>query len=163
MNTGNVLFAVQNGTYVLKFVGDVRLEFGTRIDAFIDMLGRDPDMTGVLVDLTETVHVDSTSLGLLGKLSSLSSARLNKVPLLVCHERGMLRFLRTMGFSDLFEIVDQPPMPVVGATELPKVASGEELSRESVLNAHKLLMGLNEHNAREFKDLVHMLEQGGRD
>ena len=51
MNTGNVFFAVQSGVYLLKFVGDVRLEFGTRIDSFIELLLRDPNMTGVLVDL----------------------------------------------------------------------------------------------------------------
>ena len=163
MNTGNVFFAVQSGVYLLKFVGDVRLEFGTRIDSFIELLLRDPNMTGVLVDLTETIHVDSTSLGLLGKLSKLSSARLHRVPVLVCRERGMLRFLRTMGFSDLFEIVDQAPMSVACVAALPAVPNGDELSRESVLNAHRLLMGLNEHNAREFKDLVHLLEQGSRE
>jgi hypothetical protein len=86
----------------------------------------------------------------------------------------MQRFLRTMGFSDLFEIIDRPPeLACQGASraasqaqppvqELPDAPRDEHRTRESVLDAHRLLMSLNEHNAREFKDLVEMLEQGSR-
>ena len=165
-SSGNVLYAVENGVYVLKFVGDVRLEFGTRIDALIEKVQRDLDLRSVVVDLSQAVHVDSTSLGLLAKLSQVSSSRLATVPVLICRDRGMQRFLRTMGFSDLFEIIDAPLDTQVDAPrprcveELPDAPGDESRTRESVLNAHRLLMTLNEHNAREFKDLVHMLEQG---
>jgi anti-anti-sigma factor len=161
MNTGRVLFAVDDGVYVLKFVGDVRLEFGTRIDAFIDVVERDAGLKAVVVDLGETEHVDSTSLGLLAKLSEVCVHRLGNVPMLVCRDRGMLRFLHTMGFSDVFEIRDALTDAPDCTQELPALAHDEEGTRQSVLSAHRLLMSLNERNAREFRDLVQLLEQGG--
>ncbi len=161
MNTGRVLFAVDDGVYVLKFVGDVRLEFGTRIDAFIDGVLKDVGLKAVVVDLGETEHVDSTSLGLLAKLSEVCVQRLGSVPILVCRDRGMLRFLHTMGFSDVFDIHDSLPDAPTCIQDLPQIAQDDERMRKSVLSAHRLLMSLNERNAREFRDLVQLLEQGG--
>lgn len=162
MNTGRVLYAVDDGVYVLKFVGDVRLEFGTRIDAFIGVVDGDAVLKDVVVDFSETEHVDSTSLGLLAKLSGVCTRRLGRVPMLVCKDRGMLRFLHTMGFSDVFDIREALPDAPSCTADLPSVAHDEERARQSVLSAHRLLMALNERNAREFRDLVQLLEQGTR-
>ena len=66
---GRILVADHDGMYLIKFVGDVRVEPVRRGDDFLAEMFRDEDFKSVLVDLTATQGIDSTSLGILAKLS----------------------------------------------------------------------------------------------
>ncbi|HSG88885.1 MAG TPA: STAS domain-containing protein [Pseudomonadales bacterium] len=163
MDTGRILVGDHDGVYVLKFTGDVRVTLCATMDAFLrSLLGRD-DFRSVLVDLTETEGIDSTSLGLLAKLSLETQRRFNLVPTLVSTNPDITRVLRTMGFDDVFHIVEEPLTEVGQLGELPTleaVEEDEEDMRQRVLDAHRVLMDLNEHNRESFRDLVTALENG---
>ena len=161
MTDGKVLYGVSDGTYVLKFIGEVRLDLCTTIDVFVDRLVCDRALRGVIVDLSETKQIDSTSLGLLAKLSSGSRQALGELPTLICGNPEVLHFLSSMGFDDVFHIIDlgvgAAPTPYE-LGELPELGGSETETRRRVLEAHRALMDLNEHNRRQFSDLVRMLE-----
>ena len=168
MTDGKVLYGVSAGVYVLKFIGEVRLDLCAAIDVFVDRLVHDVGLRGVIVDLSETRQIDSTSLGLLAKLSLGSREVLHELPTLICNNPEVLRFLASMGFNDVFHIVDMgdtdadmsavrvPDIDQFG--ELPERTASEAETRRRVLAAHRALMDLNDNNRRQFSDLVRMLE-----
>lgn len=155
---GKILLAERDGVTVLKFVGDVRVAQGPTISTFINDVGCDKAVKAIVIDLTETVAIDSTSLGLMAKISLRSQESLHVVPTIVSSNENITRILTSMGFEDVFVIVDAAGREVGPMGELPTQLLSEEAMRDQVLEAHRILMGLNQTNADAFRDLVDALE-----
>ncbi|TVS08648.1 MAG: anti-sigma factor antagonist [Gammaproteobacteria bacterium] len=158
MEPGRILVGDHNGIYVLKFTGDVRVTLCATVDSFLRVLLNRDDFRAVIVDLTETEGIDSTSLGLLARLSLETKKRFGFIPTLVSTEPDITRLLQTMGFDDVFHIVEHPLVEVGQLGELPQLETDEEDVRERVLDAHRVLMQLNDRNRENFQDLVTALE-----
>ena len=156
--SGRILVADSDGTYLLKFVGDVRVNLCAAVDGFLADMYRDADFKSVVVDLSRTEGIDSTSLGVLAKLSIAARERFGLKPTLVSTNYDITRILTTMGFDDIFHIVERPLVEEAQLGELPQAESTPEDSRRRVLEAHRVLMGMNESNASAFRDLVATLE-----
>lgn len=157
--SGRILVGDHDGVYVIRFVGDVRVTLSGSFDHYLEGMLSDPNFASVLVDLDDALAIDSTSLGGLAKLSINVTKRHHKLPTLMCHSADILRVLTNMGFDDIFAIVDD------GFTEGPHLAElpvphdmSEVAMREKVIEAHKILMSLNDSNEAAFKDLVRALE-----
>ncbi len=164
MNPGNspgkIQFAEQSGTFVLKFVGEVRLTLCSALDATIEKIFAALNFTAIIIDLTEAHSVDSTTLGLMAKLSILSRQKVGLLPTVVTTNPDITRVLQSMGFDQVFNIVDTPvPCPDCLA-DLPSQDQSEEVVKAKVLEAHRILMGLNDSNREAFHDLVSALERG---
>ncbi len=69
ISQGKILFTEQDETYVMKFLGDVRVTLGPAISNFVSHIGTCRNYKSMVVDLTETTAIDSTSLGMLAKIS----------------------------------------------------------------------------------------------
>lgn len=158
MKPGQILVADHEGVYIIKMLGDVRLTFCVSFDQFIDEMFNDPAFSSVLFDLSEAEAVDSTTLGLMAKISILGQERKGIVPVVLANNAGIQRILQTMGFSDIFTIVDTLDTPVLAATPLNCENCDEEIVKAKVLEAHTILMKLNDENASAFSDLVSMLQ-----
>ena len=112
MSTGRIQFAEQSGTFVLKFVGEVRLTLCSALDATIELIFGARNFSSIVIDLTETSSIDSTTLGLLAKLSILSRQKVGLLPTLVTTNPDITRLLESMGFDGVFNIVETPmPCP----------------------------------------------------
>ncbi len=158
MSTGKIQFAEQEGTFALKFVGEVRLTLSSALDATIEKIFGARNFTTIVIDLTETSNIDSTTLGLLAKLSILSRKKVGLLPTLVTTNPDITRLLESMGFDRVFNIVETPvPCPEC-LHEMPAQDVSEEQVKAKVLEAHRILMELNEHNRAAFRDLVTALE-----
>ena len=68
------------------------------------------------------------------------------------------RILETMGFADIFTIVDKLDVEIAPEKTLTAIECDEQVVKEKVLEAHKILMSLNSQNHETFKNLVNMLE-----
>lgn len=158
MNSGKILVAKKHGVYVLKFVGDVRLTLCTALDIFLERMISDPDLRGVFIDLSDTEGIDSTSLGFLAKISILTNKNCHWLPTLISVNPDITRILMSMGFDRVFNIIDERLDDAKTLHALPILESSEALVKEKVLEAHKILMGLNEENKEKFQELVAMLE-----
>lgn len=158
MTTGRIQYAESDGTVILKFLGDVRLTLCAALDAYIEKVVSALHFNAIVIDLTETQNIDSTSLGLLAKLSILSSERVGLLPTLVSNQSDMIRLLQSMGFEQIFNIVADSTPTEAELQDLPAQMLSEELVRARVLEAHRLLMDLNDHNRNAFTDLVSSLE-----
>lgn len=157
--SGRILVGSHDGVYVVRFEGDVRVTLSGSFDHYVEVMLKDPTLQSVLVDLNDAIAIDSTSLGCLAKLSLQVQKRRAKLPTLVCQSQDILRVLRNMGFEDVFAIVDERYQPDQSLVELPVPHDmSESAMREKVIDAHKVLMSLNQDNAEAFKDLVLALE-----
>lgn len=158
------------GTHVLRFLGDVRVTLCGALDAYCDRMVKDPDFHAVVIDLEQTENLDSTALGCLARLSIRVKKLNQRVPTLICNSSNLKRILSSMGFHDVFMIVDRAAYDALSLPALPEgieLPAGTDLAIEStrarVIAAHKQLMALNDTNAETFKDLVDALEQEQRD
>ncbi len=147
------------GVYVLRFEGDVRLTVSGTFDRYLEAMFADPRFVSVLVDLSAAVAIDSTSLGVLAKLSIAVQEKYQQLPMLVCKAQDILRILHNMGFEDVFNIVRDAQELRQQLAELPLANDlDEEEMRLRVIEAHETLMGLNEQNAVTFRSLVEALQ-----
>jgi anti-anti-sigma factor len=158
MRPGQILVADHAGVYIIKMTGDVRLTLCISFDHFIDAMLAAPNFSSVLFDLSDAEAVDSTTLGLMAKISLLAQEKRNIVPVILATNASIKRILDTMGFADIFRIVSKLDVEIEPEKSLTTIECDEQVVKEKVLEAHKILMGLNERNHETFKNLVNMLE-----
>jgi anti-anti-sigma factor len=156
-------YAEHNGTYVLKLRGDVRVPICTSLESFIeDHLLNDKRLRAVMIDLTETDSIDSTALGLLAKIAvALRALNLGK-PIILCLSSDINRILASMGFDEVFRILQTTAALRDRLDELPDEVLSEAEVTQCVIDAHRTLMGLSESNQQTFRSLVDALESERR-
>ena len=158
MAGGRILVGSHDGVYVMLFEGDVRLTLCTAVDVYLENMFHDREFKSVLVDLSATASIDSTSLGLLAKLSIQADKIFGYTPTLVSTNPDVTRILWSMGFDDVFHIVEEPLAYSEQLGELPPLPADQEDVRQRVLEAHRTLMEMNDTNREAFQDLVATLE-----
>jgi anti-anti-sigma factor len=158
MQPGKILVAQQGGAFVIKLLGDVRLSFCTALDDFLEHMFATPDFASVIIDLTAADNIDSTTLGQLAKLAVIAQRRYGLTPVLLSTNVNITRILDSMGFPRVFDIRHEPLNTEKQLGELPMAQGTEDSVRDKVIEAHRVLMGLNEHNRAQFNELVCALE-----
>ncbi|MFT6261988.1 MAG: anti-anti-sigma factor [Bermanella sp.] len=161
MDAGKILVAQSNGIYIVKFVGDVRLNLCSTLDKYTDKMFESDAFKTVIIDLTETQCIDSTSLGQLAKISILYNKQYGQVPTIISTNGDINRILTSMGFDKVFHIIKELVSKVeyLDQQELAVTAVDEQEMKDRVLEAHKLLMDMNQNNYDAFQDLVNSLEE----
>ena len=158
MASYKILQAEQQGIYILKFVGEIRLNLCCTLDNLVETITSDPSFKTVVIDLTETDIVDSTTLGLLAKIALAAEKRSHFLPTLISTNPDVTRIVSSMGFDKIFIIVKEPASRIEELEEIPVLKASEQQVRDQVLDAHRVLMGMNSRNREEFKNLVKALE-----
>ena len=161
MNDCKILQAQERGIYVLKFIGEVRLNLCSTLDQIIDDMVSNPEFRTVVIDLSETEVIDSTTLGLLAKIAMASEEQSHFLPTLITTNPDVTRIVQSMGFDQIFLIVREPASDLEELQEIPLMRASEQEVRDKVLDAHRVLMSLNSHNRDEFRNLVRALEHQG--
>ena len=161
--SGRILVGDHDGVYVIRFEGDVRVTLCGSFDHYLEVMLKDPKFVSVLVDLSDAIAIDSTSLGVLARLSIGVQQSNQRLPTLVCTAPDILRILINMGFEDVFAIVDEKFHTEQNLAELPLASDiAEDEMRERVIAAHRILMSMNARNENTFRDLVRALETEGQ-
>ncbi|SEK89649.1 STAS domain-containing protein [Halomonas daqiaonensis] len=155
---GRLKAAFDSGVFVLKLCGDVRLTLCATLDRQARQLAETPGLETLIIDLRDTTNVDSTALGFLAKVAIAVQGRVTERPTIIADNSDVRRMLDVMGFSRIFTLVESPITETCELRELPEVPTDVEETRQRVLEAHRILMRLNEHNREEFQPLVEMLE-----
>lgn len=158
MTSGCIEAAFHQGVHVIRLSGDVRLNLCSTLDHYISKVLPEKDFDNVIIDLSEATGVDSTSLGQIAKISILSQSHQGITPTIVSPNQDITKILLSMGFDQVFHIIDRL---ITGCTELKEWVINsvdEEYAREQVISAHKALMSLNQKNKEVFQGLVDALE-----
>lgn len=158
MLKGRILVANYDGTHVIKFLGDVRLTLCPALDQYLNNIFNSRYFKTILIDLTETQGIDSTSLGMLAKMSIRMKKDKGFVPTLVSVNDNITRVLLSMGFDKVFVLVKSLEQNFEPTEELIEGDFSDLTVQQKVLEAHRTLMGMNQHNHQEFKNLVDVLE-----
>ncbi len=155
---GRIKAAFDSGVFVLKLCGDVRLTLCATLDRQARQLAETPGLETLIIDLRDTTNVDSTALGFLAKVAMAVQGRVAEPPTIIADHPDVRRMLDVMGFARIFTLVEAPITETRELHDLPEVPTDVEETRQRVLEAHRILMRLNEHNREEFQPLVEMLE-----
>jgi anti-anti-sigma factor len=165
MQPGQILVADHDGVYIIKMEGDVRLTLCVSFDQFIDTMFSRDDFTAIVFDLTEAEAVDSTTLGLMAKIAILAQERRELRPMILSNSAGINRTLDCMGFAEILDIYSDgrwpenfDPQMAETAESLTSMTEDEAIAKQKVLEAHRILMDMNDKNRAIFQDLVKTLE-----
>ncbi|MBW6392256.1 MULTISPECIES: STAS domain-containing protein [Halomonadaceae] len=157
-NEGRVQAAFDSGVFVLKLCGDVRLTLCATLDTQAQQLARTPGLQSLIIDLREATNVDSTALGFLAKVAMAVKDRILYKPTIVVDNPDVQRMLEVMGFAQFFAMVKAPLTETCELSDLPEIPADMEGMRKRILEAHRILMRMSDHNREEFQPLVEMLE-----
>jgi anti-anti-sigma factor len=161
MDNGNVLHACHNDVHVLRFIGDIRYTLSPSIDHFLEEIFTGPKPAGFVIDLTEADSIDSTNLGLLARLA-LRMQRLDAQRVTIVSNRADINsVLTSMALDEVFDIINDTGLETDTAQEVPQKNTDRETLSRTLIDAHRALMDLNEHNREMFRDVVAALEKKG--
>ncbi|MGC3874266.1 STAS domain-containing protein [Halomonas sp. GXIMD04776] len=158
MHEGWLKAAFEDGVFVLKLCGDVRLTLCATLDNEAQRLAAMPGLRSVIIDLRDTTNVDSTALGFLAKVAIAVQGRIEHPPTIVADHPDIQRMLDIMGFSRYFFLTTSPASEPDTLADLPQVDSDKEELQQRILESHRILMRMSEHNRQEFQPLVELLE-----
>lgn len=159
MNSGKIYAAELDNIPVLKFVGDVRVLMSTTLEHYFQSLYRHESLDAMLIDLSDTLGIDSTTLGLLAKMAIKLKKMYDVRPTIVSTNANITRILQSMNFGAVTEIVDEPLARSASFGELAHLDDSEARIRQRVIEAHQTLMELSEANRLQFQDLVNALKK----
>jgi anti-anti-sigma factor len=159
MTSGVILYGQHDDVHVLRFVGEIRYPSAPGLQQFVDKLLADKPLARIAIDLTETTLIDSTNLGLLAHLAQRVSERGGPRVTILSTRNELNEMLRSMAFDEVFDLVageDGHP----GASDVIRSEPGtREETVQTVLQAHRALMKLSQHNHQTFREVVRALEQ----
>jgi len=169
VTSNTICFAESEGLYLLKFIGDIRVTFCISFDSFIETIFDHAALKGIVIDLTDAQHIDSTALGMIAKISAKSAKKLGHSPITISTQPDINCILESMGLNKVLTIVnelDLESLKNISVKDIPqKNMPSHESSHESrietykkVIDAHRVLMDLNSNNQLIFQDLVSSLE-----
>ena len=160
MNSGTIRVAEHRGVFIVKMLGDVRLNLGVEFHHYIDEILSNDDVTSVVFDLENADVIDSTTLGLMAKIAITSQERSLSKPLAISPNASVRRLLETMGFSDLLAVIDDHNVADVDCSDTIDLTPSTDEAECccTVLAAHRALVELNSANEEKFKELIHTLE-----
>lgn len=159
MSQGSICYAVVDNHYVIKFIGEVRLTLCSSLDVHLEKVLTCEICEHVLVDLSEATCLDSTTLGLIAKLSIRAKNQGLPAPVLVSTHEDVTRTLLSMGFDQIFIFLDELPLTLTELKQIPLVQESVEEMQGRIISAHKLLMSLNDSNYEAFHSLIAVLEK----
>lgn len=159
--SGKIQVAFVGDTHVIKLSGDVRLNLCTGLEKYINEIIATPNFSNVVIDLSQAQAIDSTTLGQLAKISILCREHFQLTPTIASPNAAITRLLLSMGFDQVFHIINQSFTDEIQFEEWLTESMDEEEGRLKVIEAHRVLMSLNDKNKSEFHDLVYSLESEG--
>jgi len=144
----------------IRMEGDVRLTLCISFDQFISsMFSHEGGAEAVVFDLRAAEGIDSTTLGLMAKIAIGAKNKGLPSPVIVTDNNSIIRLLESMGFEEIFEVSKSLAIPQASEEQsLGAEVSDESNVQQTVLEAHKILMDLNQPNKARFHELVETLQ-----
>jgi len=161
VDSGNILHASHDDIHVLRFIGDIRYTLSPSIDRFLEEIFATSKPAGFVIDLTETDSIDSTNLGLLARLAKRMKTLDTRRITIVSNRTDINSVLNSMALDEVFDIVEDVSLETKATREVPQQDIDRETLTRTLIDAHRALMEINEHNRKTFQDVVTTLEKKG--
>ena len=158
MAESKILYAEKDTIYWIKMIGEIKHNISANFDSLVDRIFRNHSLENIVIDLTETKYIDSTNLGLLAKVARQMLENFGRKATIVSTNEDINQVLDSMGFSQVFLVVRNPKDFVEDLKEIPSIAPSGHEKMKLILQAHKEIMEMNDHNKAVFKNVVEVLE-----
>ncbi len=158
-NTGAAFYGKRGSTYVISLVGEIRYTMGCSLDEFLDGLFKRGDFEDIVVDLTETTFIDSTNLGLLAKVANVIRKRFGRKTTLVSTNEDINQILDSVGFQQVFDIVDNGQTEMDKPTRIPLADPRKEELAKTLTESHHRLCNINAANRDMFAEVGNTVER----
>ena len=158
MAESNILVGLyKDQDFWLKLEGDVRVPWSISLETYCETVIKQPGIKNIVIDLTSAINIDSTTLGVLAKISKYSQKFLNKTPTLILENDDIKRLISSSGLTSFFEKCEPLVVEDIYFDNLPVLASSDDEIKKAVIAAHETLMDLTEDNLLKFGGLVKSL------
>jgi anti-anti-sigma factor len=159
MAKAQVTHAECGGVHVLRYSGKVDYMSAPAIRRFLDDLLDRGNVTGLIFDLSDAEALDSTNLGLLARIHERAERCHCNGSMIVSHNEDINCVLRSMGFEQIFDIVNDPRALDAACSDYIDASSPSTTElRDTMIEAHRALMRLSENGREQFADVVACLE-----
>lgn len=158
MTKGQIEVGFDDGMHILRFSGDVRMNLCVTLDRYLNDVLLQKSYRHVVIDLASAEGLDSTTLGQIAKISIMSRKHCGITPTIYSPNNSITRILLSMGFDQVFDIINQEFSCHARFEKWVGETVQEDIARTHVMEAHRVLMGLNDNNKIMFKDLMESLE-----
>lgn len=158
MQSNTIAYAIQNNTYVLKMMGELRFSFAPSINEALKVINENKNIQEVIIDLTQTRSIDSTIIGTLLNFflkEDVWSRFMTNPPRMVTRNPDVMKALMSIGLDMFFPISqDEPKLKNVALTftEVSKISQDKNELEEYVKASHRTLSKLNPRS--DFNDIV---------
>ena len=141
----------------LKFEGDVRVPWCLSLEFYCESVIKQPGIKKIFIDLMNANNIDSTTLGVLAKVSKLSQKFCNNIPTLIFNNEDIDRLITSTGLASIFNIENEINIKNISFDNLPVLNSSDEDIKKIVIEAHENLIELTQDNQLKFGTLVDSL------
>lgn len=158
MAEGSISFAKKGGVCFIRMSGVVRHTISPGFDRLLDHLFSDAATDEIVLDVNQARNIDSTNLGLMAKVARFMLEQRRRKPVILCENPDVRMLLDSMGFGRIFEIVSHS---IAGRLQFETARHVEQTHKERIhmiLDAHRVLMEMNNHNRALFEPVVDALE-----
>ena len=160
MAKDQILFYQSADRCVFKFIGEIRHTLCSGFDTALDQTIK-TNTKSFIVDLINATYLDSTTLGLIAKIARHTHERNYPKPTIFSTNENVNMILYSMGFDDIFIIHDSDPEEINGMLPVEESNQAKQQTQRMILEAHKILMDLNDKNKKAFQNVVDLLSTGG--
>jgi anti-anti-sigma factor len=168
MADGRVTYAAEGGWHVLRYFGRVDYTMAPAIERFVENLAHaSPPARPFVFDVTDASILDSTNLGLIARLVERVRVEGAGRCTVVAKNGDIDDVMRSMGFEEIVDLAEHAPPqvgtpgsdggPVQQELVTDESASQGEMLR-TMLEAHRALIGLDDQDCAQWRDVVTMLE-----
>ena len=155
-----VSYAHSNHRCILKLAGEIRHTVSSVVESIIAEFLASEESCEYIIDLTETIFIDSTNLGLIARIAREAWRRGQAKPVIVSSNGDVNAVIESMGFANAFQIVVEHEAT---KAELEEAPTPEEYSdpgkAQRLLEAHEALIALDEKNREAFQPVVDALRK----
>ena len=158
MKKADLLIAHNKGAYTITVEGRANFDYGLPLRNFAKNL--DNKFTQIAIDLRSCAGMDSTFMGIMAMIGLKAKKNNVQVEILNADENNRY-LLNGLGLDKLFKFVnkdacDDCKEQVVADSD----SSGSMLNTaETVVDAHKTLMDVDENNVSKFEKVVELAQQ----
>ncbi|MBN2533302.1 MAG: STAS domain-containing protein [Spirochaetales bacterium] len=143
----NIIYIKANGHITAQICFGLRQRVFERLDIM-------PKITGIYVDLSSCVYMDSTFMGLLIGFNKKFNHLDNKKLSIVHPSPESLSHLSDLGLDEILSYSDEDiPFP----DNMEMISQKEKISAEFILKAHENLIEISEDNRKRFKIVKELL------
>ena len=162
MIPGHVTHAAREGVHVLRYFGAVNYTLAPGLQRFLQHLIHAGSVSGLVFDLTQAESLDSTNLGLMGRVNEEVHGLGAANSVIIFRNDDIDAVLRSMGFDQTFDLFPAgQAMPNVNDEAVAVGVTCAAELQHTMLEAYRALVRMSEVGRLEFEAVVACLKGAG--